>query len=55
LSCAHVIPKSNLLTQVICRGPRKQDFEFKFASRSDDMLVRCVRRLDDGANRSLPT
>lgn len=41
LSCAHVIPKSNLLTQVVCRGPRKQDFEFKFASRGDDALVCC--------------
>ena len=39
LSCAHVIPKSNLLTQVICRGPRKVEFEFKFANRGDDMIV----------------
>lgn len=34
-----MIPKSNLLTQVICRGPRKIDFEFKFANREDDALV----------------
>ncbi|KAK1925113.1 helicase C-terminal domain-containing protein [Papiliotrema laurentii] len=39
LSCAHVIPKTNLLTQVISRGPRKQDFEFKFANRGDDVLL----------------
>ncbi|KAL1410972.1 ATP-dependent DNA helicase chl1 [Vanrija albida] len=39
LSCAHVIPKSNLLTQVVCRGPRKLDFEFKFSNRGDDALL----------------
>lgn len=44
LSCAHVIPKNNLLTKVICRGPRKQEFEFKFANRSDDALVNPLSR-----------
>lgn len=39
LSCAHVIPKSNLLTQVVSRGPRKLDFEFKFSNRGDDALL----------------
>ncbi|TXT13605.1 hypothetical protein VHUM_00972 [Vanrija humicola] len=39
LSCAHVIPKSNLLTQVVTRGPRKLDFEFKFSNRGDEALL----------------
>jgi chromosome transmission fidelity protein 1 len=39
LSCAHVIPKQNLLTQVVSMGPRKMEFEFKFANRGDDGLV----------------
>ena len=39
LSCAHVIPKSNLLTQVVCRGPRKTEFEFKYTSRGDPAVV----------------
>ncbi|ORY29962.1 helicase C-terminal domain-domain-containing protein [Naematelia encephala] len=39
LSCRHVIPKSNLLTQVICRGPRKAEFEFKFATRGDEAVL----------------
>lgn len=40
LSCKHVIPKSNLLTQVVSVGPRKIDMEFKFANRDDQALVR---------------
>lgn len=39
LSCAHVIPPSNLLTQVINRGPRKKELEFKFSNRDDVELV----------------
>ncbi|RSH93859.1 minichromosome maintenance protein 5 [Saitozyma podzolica] len=39
LSCAHVIPKSNLLTQVISQGPRKQPFEFKYSNRDDENLA----------------
>jgi chromosome transmission fidelity protein 1 len=39
LSCAHVIPPQNLLTQVVSRGPRKADFEFKFANREDPNLI----------------
>ncbi|TYJ52793.1 hypothetical protein B9479_006597 [Cryptococcus floricola] len=38
LSCAHVIPKQNLLTQVVCSGPKKTEFEFKFGNRNDDNL-----------------
>ncbi|RYD71597.1 MAG: hypothetical protein EOP84_24630, partial [Verrucomicrobiaceae bacterium] len=30
LSCRHVIPKENLLTQVVTMGPRKVEFEFIF-------------------------
>jgi chromosome transmission fidelity protein 1 len=40
LSCRHVIPKENLLTQVVTVGPRKVDFEFKFSTREDDNIVR---------------
>ncbi|GMK54061.1 hypothetical protein CspeluHIS016_0106470 [Cutaneotrichosporon spelunceum] len=39
LSCAHVIPKTHLLTQVITRGPRKLDLEFTFAKRRDPALL----------------
>ena len=42
LSCAHVIPKGNLLTQVICQGPRKVEFEFKHANRGDESIVRAL-------------
>jgi chromosome transmission fidelity protein 1 len=55
LSCRHVIPKENLLTQVVSVGPRKIDFEFKFSTRDNDDIVSPT--LDgspgqDGANRS---
>lgn len=40
LSCRHVIPKNNLLTQVVTVGPRKVDFEFKFSTRDNDDIVR---------------
>jgi chromosome transmission fidelity protein 1 len=39
ISCAHVIPPENLLTQVVCRGPRRADLEFKFANREDGALI----------------
>lgn len=39
LSCAHVIPKSNLLTQVVKRGPRKIDLEFTYSNRGDQQIV----------------
>ncbi|WVR05438.1 hypothetical protein IAU60_002454 [Kwoniella sp. DSM 27419] len=39
LSCAHVIPKENLLTQVVCAGPRKTEFEFKYSNREDEGLL----------------
>lgn len=39
LSCAHVIPKANLLTQVVSRGPRKRELEFTYASRGDREIV----------------
>jgi chromosome transmission fidelity protein 1 len=40
LSCRHVIPKENLLTQVVTVGPRKVNFEFKFSTRGDEAIVR---------------
>lgn len=39
LSCAHVIPPSNLLTQVITHGPSKKEFEFKMDRRDDRELM----------------
>ncbi|WRT67408.1 uncharacterized protein IL334_004379 [Kwoniella shivajii] len=39
LSCAHVIPKENLLTQVVSVGPRKTEFEFKYSNRDNDALL----------------
>jgi len=39
LSCRHVIPKDNLLTQVVTVGPRKVDLEFKFSTREDENIV----------------
>lgn len=39
LSCAHVIPRENLLTQVITQGPGKTEFEFKYDKRGDQSLV----------------
>jgi chromosome transmission fidelity protein 1 len=39
LSCDHVIPRENLLTQVITLGPSKKPMEFKFDSRNDDGLA----------------
>ncbi|EJT51272.1 hypothetical protein A1Q1_07550 [Trichosporon asahii var. asahii CBS 2479] len=38
ISCSHVIPKSNLLTQVVSRGPRRKDLEFTYSNRGDDSL-----------------
>lgn len=46
LSCSHVIPKHNLLTQVVPMGPRKMDFEFKFANRGDEQLVSYLKATD---------
>jgi hypothetical protein len=39
LSCAHVIPKENLLTQVVTLGPSRKQMEFKYENRNDDSLV----------------
>ncbi|WVQ69797.1 uncharacterized protein L199_008017 [Kwoniella botswanensis] len=39
LSCSHVIPKENLLTQVVCVGPRKTEFEFKYSNRENDTIM----------------
>lgn len=39
LSCRHVIPKENLLTQVVSVGPRKVNLEFKFTNRGDEAIV----------------
>jgi chromosome transmission fidelity protein 1 len=47
LSCAHVIPKINLLTQVICQGPRKLEFEFKYANREDESLAAALSFIEN--------
>ncbi|WVQ99004.1 hypothetical protein IAU59_006136 [Kwoniella sp. CBS 9459] len=39
LSCSHVIPKENLLTQVVCAGPRRTEFEFKYSNRDNENLL----------------
>ncbi|OCF40610.1 chromosome transmission fidelity protein 1 [Kwoniella heveanensis CBS 569] len=39
LSCSHVIPKENLLTQVVRVGPRKTEFEFKYSNRDNENLL----------------
>lgn len=44
LSCAHVIPKNNLLAQVVSMGPRKTEFEFKHSNRDNESLV-CFQSL----------
>ncbi|ORX33827.1 hypothetical protein BD324DRAFT_643783 [Kockovaella imperatae] len=54
LSCAHVIPKSNLLTQVICRGPTKVDFEFTFGSRGDERVLAELGRVIQSAINLIP-
>ncbi|WWC89834.1 uncharacterized protein L201_004762 [Kwoniella dendrophila CBS 6074] len=39
LSCSHVIPKENLLTQVVCVGPRKTEFEFKYSNKENVVIL----------------
>lgn len=54
LSCSHVIPKENLLTQVVSVGPRKSEFEFKFGNRNDEALVSYTRKwFSSGSDLSL--
>ncbi|QRV77770.1 chromosome transmission fidelity protein 1 [Ceratobasidium sp. AG-Ba] len=38
-SCGHVVPKSNIKTIVLGRGPRGRDMEFKFSARGDEELI----------------
>ncbi len=53
LSCAHVIPPSNLLTQVITHGPSKKEFEFKMDRRGDRELVSSYQKSDVHDNLAL--
>lgn len=39
LSCEHIIPSSNLLTQVVSQGPGGKAMDFKFDSRNDQALL----------------
>lgn len=38
-SCGHVVPKSNIKTVVLGKGPRGRNLEFKFSARGDEDLV----------------
>ncbi|CUA77223.1 chromosome transmission fidelity protein 1 [Rhizoctonia solani] len=38
-SCGHVVPKSNIRTIVLGKGPRGKSLEFKFGARGDEELI----------------
>lgn len=38
-SCDHVIPKENIISNVVIRGPTGVEFEFNFHNRHDTRLV----------------
>lgn len=38
-SCDHVIPKENIISNVVMRGPTGVEFEFSFHNRQDIKLV----------------
>ncbi|CAE6347286.1 unnamed protein product [Rhizoctonia solani] len=38
-SCGHVVPKSNIRTVVLGKGPRGKPLEFKFGARGDEELI----------------
>ena len=38
-SCDHVIPKENILTSVVTRGPTGIEFEFNFRNRGNEKMV----------------
>ncbi|CAE6498574.1 unnamed protein product [Rhizoctonia solani] len=38
-SCGHVVPKSNIKTIVLGKGPRSKLLEFKFGARGDEELI----------------
>ncbi|CAE6455181.1 unnamed protein product [Rhizoctonia solani] len=38
-SCGHVVPKSNIRTIVLGKGPRGKPLEFKFGARGDEELI----------------
>ncbi|KAJ1303466.1 hypothetical protein OPQ81_011654 [Rhizoctonia solani] len=38
-SCGHVVPKSNIRTIVLGKGPRGKPLEFKFGARGDEDLI----------------
>lgn len=38
-SCDHVIPKENIISNVVIRGPTGVEFEFNFHNRQDTRLV----------------
>jgi len=38
-SCDHVIPKENIISNIVMRGPTGIEFEFNFHNRQDTKLV----------------
>lgn len=44
-SCGHVVPKSNIRTIVLGKGPRGRALEFKFSARGDEELVRPLAKM----------
>lgn len=38
-SCDHVIPKENIISNIVMRGPTGVEFEFNFHNRQDTRLV----------------
>lgn len=38
-SCDHVVPKENIMSNVVTRGPTGVQFEFTFQNRQDTKLV----------------
>ncbi|KAG8766750.1 ATP-dependent DNA helicase chl1 [Ceratobasidium sp. 428] len=45
-SCGHVVPKSNIKTVVLGKGPRGRELEFKFSARGDGELVCTTPKID---------
>lgn len=38
-SCDHVIPKNNILTEIVPRGPTGVEFEFNYQNRQNNNMV----------------
>lgn len=38
-SCDHVVPKENILSNIVMRGPNGVEFEFNYQNRNNKVLV----------------